>query len=70
MAKSPGIDTKTAAPASLTGHDVPDERRAAMQANVAALEQAALAVSDRLPIDADARDIHAVMAADLARPKT
>ncbi len=70
MATRTGTDTTTARPASLTGHEVPDERRAAMQANVAALEQTALAVSDRLPIDADARDIHAVLRADFERSRS
>jgi len=53
-----------ATPKSLTGHAVPEARRALIEAHVAVLAQTALNVSDELPFHADYGDIIAVMDQD------
>jgi hypothetical protein len=53
-----------AKPASLTGHDVPAERLAMVLPHVRTLAETALAVSDQLPLQADAADFVAVLEAE------
>ena len=60
-APAPGTPAE---PTSLTGHTVPADRRATIDAHVAALAATALAVSERLPLQTDAGDIFAVMDED------
>jgi len=51
-------------PTSLKGHTVDECQRAIIAGHVALLSQTALAVSQRLPLQADGGDVFAVMAGD------
>lgn len=64
MPKQPS-DT-TPMPTSLTGHVVPAERLALILPHIQALSETALAVSDTLPLQADAADFAASLAAEEA----
>ncbi len=51
-------------PKSLEGHDVPPERLLLIAAHIQALAATALAVSDELPLQADAGDFAAILEAE------
>lgn len=51
-------------PPSLQGHDIPEERLALIRPHMATLSAAALAVSDELPLQADAGDFAATLEAE------
>lgn len=53
-------------PTSLTGHEVPPERLSLIGPHVRALSDTALAVSDALPLQADAADFAATLEAEEA----
>lgn len=57
-------DSALPCPTSLQGHDVPPERLALILPHVRSLSETALAISDQLPLEADAGDFVATLEAE------
>jgi hypothetical protein len=51
-------------PTSLQGHDIPPERLALITPHIKALAETALAISNELPLQADAADFAATLEAE------
>lgn len=64
MTSTPTQPKPSPLPASLEGHVVPPERMVLIEPHIEALAATALAVSDEVPLQADAGDFVAILEAE------